>query len=59
MGDGVVSVDAESDEDVGGAVGHQTLDEPDGLAGEDARLPAHRDLPDDVCGHGQQAHGQI
>ncbi len=56
MRDGVVSVDAESDEDVGRAVGDEALHEADGLAGEDASLPAHRDLPDDVCRDRQQAH---
>ncbi len=56
MRDGVVSVDAEGDEYVGGAVGDEALHEADGLAGEDARLPAHRYLPDDVCRDRQQAH---
>ena len=59
MGDGVISVDAERDEDVGGAVRDEALHEADGLAGEDARLPAHRDLPDDVRGDWQQAHRQV
>ena len=59
MGDGVVSVYAEGHEHVGGAVRDEALDEADGLAGEDASFPAHRDLPDDVRGHGQKAHRQV
>ena len=32
---------------------------PDGLAGDQPGLPAHRDLPDDVGRHRQQANRQI
>ena len=59
MCDGVVSVDAEGHEDVGGGVGDHDLEEPDHLAGQQPRLPGHRHLPHDVRRHGEQPHAEV
>ena len=59
MGDGVVSVDAEGHEHVGGGVGDDHLEEPDELAHEQPRLPCHGHLPHNVSGHGQQSHAEV
>ena len=59
MGDGVVSVDAERHQDVGGGVGDDHLEEPDELAGQQPRLPRHGHLPDDVRGDRQQSNAEV
>ena len=59
MGDGVVSVDAEGHQDVGGGVGDHHLQEPDQLAGQQAGLPGHRHLPHDVRRDGEEAHAEV
>ena len=59
MGDGVVSVDAERHQDVGGGVGDDHLEEPDELAGQQPRLPRHGHLPHDVRGDRQQSNAEV
>ena len=59
VGDGVVSVDAEGHQDVGGGVGDHHLEEPDQLAGQQAGLPGHRHLPHDVRRDGEEAHAEV
>lgn len=59
MGDGVIAVDTEGHEDVGGGVGDDYLEEPDELAHEQPRLPGHGHLPHDVSGHGEQTNTEV
>ena len=59
MGDGVVSVDAEGHQHVGGGVGDHHLEESDQLAGQQAGLPGHRHLPHDVRGDGEEADAEV
>lgn len=51
MGDGVVSVDGQRHQDVGGGVRHHGLQEADDLAKDVAGVPGHRNPPGDVSGH--------
>ena len=59
MGDGVVSVDAERHQDVGGAVGDQQLAELDHPAGGEAGLPRDGELPPNVDQDREQADAQV
>lgn len=59
MRDGVVSVDAEGDQDVGGAVSNRGLEEPDELTGRVAGVPLDRYPPYQVRQHAYQAHHQV
>lgn len=59
MGDGVVSVDAERHEDVGGGVGDAGLEELDGFAGDISGIPWDSRTPDDIREHVQKSHTEI
>ena len=59
VGDGIVPVDAERHQDVGGAVGDQQLAELDHPAGGEASLPGDGELPTDVDQDGEQSDAQV
>lgn len=51
MGDGVVSVDRQRHEHIGGGVRHHRLQEAYDLAEDVTGVPGHRNPPGDVGGH--------
>ena len=59
MGDGVVAVNAEGDEDVGGGVGDNALHEFDEFAENEARIPRDGDAPNDVGLNLDETHTEV
>lgn len=56
MRDGIVPVDTESHQHIGGRIGDAGLGEADCLASDVSGLPGYRHPPDDVRQHAEQSH---
>lgn len=59
MGDGIVTVNAQGDQDVRASVCDACLQEFDHFAGQIAGTPFDGDAPHDIRQHAQQTHAQI
>lgn len=59
MCNGVVTVDAEGDQDIGGRICDARLHELDHFAGHIPGTPFDGDAPHDIRQHVQQSHAQV